>query len=147
MNPRADRVELLLAEDDPEDQLLFRKAFEIARLNPRLRIVNDGVELMDYLRRRASYAAVQRPDLLLLDLNMPRKDGREALAEIKNDPDLRRIPVVVMTTSAAEQDIRRAYELGANSYIEKPATFSGLVEILQTLGRYWFDVVRTQPRE
>jgi CheY-like chemotaxis protein len=109
-----------------------------------LRCVEDGEELMDYLRRQGRYADPEqspRPGLVLLDLNMPRKDGREALREIKSDPELRRIPIVVMTTSKAEEDIFRSYDLGANSYISKPVTFEALVELMKVLGRYWIEFV------
>lgn len=135
---------ILVAEDDPDDRLLARDAF--AR-NPRpvdLRFVEDGVELLDYLRRRGRYAeaaSAPRPDLVLLDLNLPRKDGREALAEMKGDPTLRSLPVVVLTTSAAEEDVRRCYDLGANSYITKPPSFEALVDLAGLIGKYWFGAV------
>jgi CheY-like chemotaxis protein len=138
-------IRLLMAEDDPEDQMLVRKAFAHAHLANELMIVNNGEELMDYLYRRPPYEKAHRPDLLLLDLNMPRKDGREALREIKADPLLRAIPVVVLTTSSADEDILRSYDLGVNSYIQKPVTFPKLVELVTELGNYWFKIVRLPP--
>jgi len=133
-----------MAEDDPEDRLLTQEGFEEGHLANDLRFVEDGEQLMDYLYRRGDYAgedAAPRPGLILLDLNMPRKDGREALAEIRADPALRTIPVVVLTTSKAEEDILRSYDLGANSYITKPVTFAGLVRALGVLNKYWFEIV------
>ncbi len=142
---------ILLAEDDPDDRLLTRQAMEKGRLGVDLRFVEDGEELVDYLRRRGKYADPRtspRPRLILLDLNMPRKDGREALREIKNDPVLRDIPIVILTTSRAEEDVARTYHLGANSYITKPARFSSLVSVMKTLGKYWLGIVELphQPR-
>ncbi len=139
-------IKLLMAEDDPEDQMLVRKAFDQAHLANELTIVNDGEELLDYLHRRPPYEEANRPDLLLLDLNMPRKDGREVLQDIKSDPHLRSIPVIVLTTSSAEEDILRSYDLGVNSYIEKPVTFPKLVELVTELGKYWFQIVKLPPR-
>lgn len=135
---------ILIAEDDEEDRLLTEEALAGAHLVNDLRFVVDGEDLMSYLRRQGNYAsadAAPRPGIVLLDLNMPRKDGREALAEIKQDPDLQRIPVVVLTTSKAEEDILRTYELGVNSFITKPVTFAGLVDALQAFSRYWFEIV------
>ena len=137
-------VTILLADDDPDDRILAQEAFEESRLMNRLEMVEDGEELMDYLYSRGKYAgeaAKPRPSLILLDLNMPRKDGREALKEIKSCPELRRIPVVVLTTSKAEEDILRTYELGVNSFIVKPVTFDGMVDVLNTLGKYWFEII------
>ena len=138
-------VTILLADDDEEDRELTREALQDARLANDMRFVVDGQELLDYLRREGRYAdpAVDapRPGIILLDLNMPKKDGREALAEIKADPDLRRIPVVVLTTSKDEMDILRTYDLGVNSFITKPVTFAGLVEVMRTWTRYWFELV------
>jgi len=135
---------ILLAEDDPDDRVLLRDALEEGRLTNDLRCVEDGEELMDYLHHRGRYArpnAAPRPGLILLDLNMPRKDGREALKEIKADPGLRQIPVVVLTTSKAEEDVFRSYDLGANSFVTKPLTFRSLVDLMKTLGRYWLETV------
>lgn len=135
---------ILLADDDPEDRLLTRDALTESRCANQLDTVEDGEELMDYLRRQGKFAhlaGTPLPGLILLDLNMPRKDGREALKEIKGDPNLRRIPVVVLTTSKAEEDIYRTYDIGVNSFITKPVKFDGLVAIMQTLSRYWVEFV------
>ncbi|MFA4944692.1 MAG: response regulator [Lentisphaeria bacterium] len=140
-------IRLLMAEDDPEDQMLVRKAFENSHLANTLAIVNDGEELLDYLNHRPPFTDAPRPDLILLDLNMPRLDGREALAAIKQDPDLRSIPVIVLTTSSAEEDILRSYDLGVSSYIQKPVTFDKLREVVMTLGRYWFEIVTLPPHD
>jgi CheY-like chemotaxis protein len=137
-------VTILMADDDEDDRLLARDALRAERLANDLRFVVDGEELLDYLQRRGAFAApgsAPQPDIILLDLNMPRKDGREALIEIKADPRLRRIPVVVLTTSQAEEDIVRSYDLGVSSFITKPVTFDGLVKVMRTLGEYWFQVV------
>jgi CheY-like chemotaxis protein len=142
-------ITILLADDDPDDRLLTRDAFEESRLRNVLEMVEDGEELMDYLHGRGRYTGAEtkpRPNLILLDLNMPRKDGREALKEIKSCPELRNIPVVVLTTSKAEEDILRTYDLGVNSFIVKPVTFDGMVEVLKTIGKYWFEIVEL-PRE
>ena len=138
-------IRLLMAEDDPEDQLLVRLAFARTRVANNLDIVNDGEELLAYLRREGKFADAPRPDILLLDLNMPRKDGREALAEIKADPDLRRLPVIVLTTSAGDEDIVSSYDLGVCSYIQKPVTFTKLVEVIDVIGRYWLSIVKLPP--
>lgn len=138
-------VIILMAEDDPDDRFLAQEALEEARLVNELRFVHDGEALMDYLHRRGAYAepgAAPRPGLILLDLNMPRKDGREALEEIKADSDLRRIPVVVLTTSKAEEDVVRSYDLGVNAYITKPVTFESLVQVMKALGKFWFEIVQ-----
>jgi two-component system response regulator len=138
-------VTFLIAEDDPDDRLLIKEAFEESLLTNSLFFVEDGVELLDYVNHRGKYSdQVNFPsaDLILLDLNMPRKDGREALAEIKSDPSLRYIPVVVLTTSKAEEDIMRSYDIGAASYITKPVTFDGLVEAIKQLKQYWVQIVR-----
>lgn len=137
------RVSILIADDDPEDRQLIKEALEESHLLNEVHFVCDGEELMTYLT-----GPERRPGLILLDLNMPRKDGREALSEIKNSPDLKRIPVVVLTTSKAEEDIFRTYNLGVNSFITKPVTFSSLVEIMVQLGKYWFEIVELPtPRE
>jgi CheY-like chemotaxis protein len=135
---------ILIADDDPDDRMLMREALQESQLPCDVRFVADGEELMEYLCRRGQYAepaSAPRPGLILLDLNMPRKDGREVLKEIDADPILRRIPIVVLTTSKSEEDIDHSYRLGANSYITKPVTFHALVEIARELGRYWFDTV------
>jgi CheY-like chemotaxis protein len=145
MPKNAKPVVFLMADDDPDDRLLIREAFQESLLSNSIYFVEDGVELMDYLRHQAGFSnptEAPTPDLILLDLNMPRKDGREALAEIKSDPQLRYIPVVVLTTSKAEEDIMRSYDIGAASYITKPVTFDGLVEAIRGLGQYWVQIVR-----
>ncbi len=134
---------ILLADDDPDDRLLTRRAFEQARLRNELVTVSDGEELMDFLHRRGDHADAPRPGLILLDLAMPRKTGLEALAEIKTDPNLRSIPVVVLTTSRAEEDVVRSYDMGAASFISKPVTFQGLVEAVAVFSRYWVELVET----
>ncbi|HWF49288.1 MAG TPA: response regulator [Solirubrobacteraceae bacterium] len=138
-------VTILLADDDQEDRELARDALQDSKLANEMRFVVDGQDLMDYLRRQGRYAdpAVDapRPGIILLDLNMPKMDGREALAEIKADESLRRIPVVVLTTSNDEQDVLRSYDLGVNSFITKPVTFAGLVEAMSAWSRYWFELV------
>lgn len=134
-------IRLLMAEDDREDQMFVKKAFEASRLTNTLEIVEDGEQLLEFLHQRGKYANARRPDLLLLDLNMPKKDGREALQEMKKDPDLRRIPVIVMTSSAAEEDVVRSYDLGVSSYLQKPVTFKKLVAVIEILGKYWFEIV------
>lgn len=135
---------ILLADDDADDRQLAREALAESRLINRLYEVEDGEQLMDYLFRRREYSDPRtspRPGLILLDLSMPKKDGREALAEIKRDPELRQIPVIVMTTSRAEEDICRSYDLGASSFITKPVSFAGLVEVMRGIARYWFEIV------
>jgi CheY-like chemotaxis protein len=141
---------ILMADDDDDDRLLAKDALTECRLASDLRFVENGEELLDYLRRRGSYSKTRlapRPGLILLDLNMPKKDGREALKEIKADPELRKIPVVVLTTSKADTDIGRVYELGANSFISKPVSFDSLVEVMKTLCRYWFEIVELPVQE
>jgi len=135
---------ILMADDDSDDRMLVKDAFDESRLNNDLHFVEDGEQLLDYLYRRGKFAELKGqpyPGLILLDLNMPKKDGREALAEIKKDPELRRIPVVILTTSRAEEDILRTYDLGANSFITKPVTFESLVQVVQVLGNYWVEIV------
>jgi CheY-like chemotaxis protein len=141
---RSNPITILMAEDDPDDRMLTQEAWEENRLANCLHFVEDGEQLIDYLHRRGSYADLSNeplPGLILLDLNMPKKDGREALKDIKADPKLRRIPVVILTTSKAEEDILRTYNFGANSFITKPVTFEGLVEVVRTLAQYWFEIV------
>jgi CheY-like chemotaxis protein len=148
MTQEARSIIILIADDDPDDRMLAKEAWEESRLANEVHFVNDGEELMDYLYRRGEYAALDatsRPGVILLDLNMPRKDGREALREIKADPNLRQIPIVVLTTSKAEEDIYRSYDLGVNSFITKPVTFEALVEVMKTLGKYWFEIVELPP--
>lgn len=150
MRTEGKMITILLADDDPDDRKLTQDAFTENRLVNVLHCVEDGEELMEYLRRQGRYVDQKDaplPGLILLDLNMPRKDGREALKEIKADPELRRIPIVVLTTSKAEEDILRTYDLGVNSYVTKPVTFKSLVELIKVLGRYWFEVVELPPDE
>jgi two-component system response regulator len=142
--PNVKPITILMADDDADDRQLTKEAFEEARLANDLRFVEDGVELLDYLYRRGKYAdpaSSPRPGLILLDLNMPRKDGREALQEIKADPRFRAVRVIVLTTSKAEEDILRTYNLSAASYITKPVTFESLVDVVRTLGKYWLEIV------
>jgi CheY-like chemotaxis protein len=137
-------IVILLADDDEEDRMLTCDALAESRLSNAISCVTDGEDLMDYLHRRGKYAPpaeAPRPGLILLDLNMPKKDGREALREIKSDPDLRQISVVVLTTSKAEEDIYSSYDSGASSFITKPVTFEGLVDVMKGVGRYWFEIV------
>lgn len=137
-------ITILMADDDADDRLLTRDALEESRVVNDLRFVENGQELMDYLKHRGKFAdpdSAPRPGLILLDLNMPKKDGRAALEEIKSDPDLRRIPIIIMTTSQAEEDIFRSYDLGANSFITKPVTFERLVDLMKTMGKYWIEFV------
>lgn len=144
MKARQTTVTILMADDDEDDCMLAREALAESRLANQLHIVNDGEQLMDYLHHRGLYAnksSAPRPNLILLDLNMPKKDGREALREIKADPLLRKIPVVILTTSKAEEDVYSSYDLGANSFIIKPMTFTSLVEVMRTIGKYWFEIV------
>ena len=147
MNKLGKPITILYADDDAEDRMLVKEAWEENRLANELHFVEDGEELLDYLRRNGKYADLNSslPGMILLDLNMPRKDGREALQEIKADPRLRSIPVVVLTTSKAEEDILRSYDLGVNSFIIKPVTFDSLVDITKTLSKYWFEVVELPP--
>ncbi len=144
MKERGKAIAILMAEDDPDDRMFSQEALEEAHLTNRIYFVEDGEELLDYLNCRGKYVTPSScpiPGLILLDLNMPRKDGREALTEIKADPRLRHIPVVVLTTSKAEEDILRSYDLGVSGYITKPVTFERLIEIMKVLGQYWFEIV------
>lgn len=144
MSTNSDAVNILVAEDDPDDRLLIEDAFREARISNNITIVNDGVELMEYLHQEGQFSDQEKmslPGLILLDLNMPRKDGREALKEIKADPNLKRIPVIALTTSKEEEDIFRTYDLGASSYITKPVTFEELVKKLSGLTEYWVQIV------
>lgn len=136
-------IVILMADDDDDDFMLTQKALNESKILNTLIRVKDGEELLDYLMKRGEYTQgnTQRPGVILLDLNMPRKDGREALKEIKSHPDLKEIPVVVFTTSKAEEDIYKSYQLGVNSFITKPVTFENLMSVMQALGRYWFEIV------
>jgi two-component system response regulator len=141
-------VTILMADDDPDDRQLTREAFEENHLANDLRFVEDGEELLDYLNHRGKYSdpdAAPWPSIILLDLNMPRMDGREALRELKKDPRFRGIRVVIMTTSKAEEDVVRSYNLSAASYITKPVTFERLVEVVKAIGKYWLEIVELPP--
>ena len=145
---RGRSITILIADDDAEDRMLMQDAFAENHFVNNLRFVINGEQLMDYLHHRGQYAdpaSAPRPGIILLDLNMPKKDGRQALQEIKGDPALRQIPVVVLTTSRAEEDIFRSYDLGVNSFITKPVTFTALIDLVKMLGRYWFDIVELPP--
>ncbi len=138
-------IVILLADDDEDDCFLVKEAFEESHISNNLQIVNDGEELLRYLYHKGDFSdssKYPKPDLILLDLNMPRIDGKQALAEIKSDELLRKIPVVILTTSEAEEDIVKTYDLGVNSFITKPISFEGLVEVIKTLGKYWFQIVK-----
>lgn len=138
-------IEVLLVEDNPGDALLTRIALEDSRISVHLNVVEDGVEAMAFLRKQGQYATVLHPDIVLLDLNLPKKDGREVLAEIKGDENLRRIPVVILTTSQAEEDILKAYNLAANCYITKPVDFDQFVKIIRSIENFWFAIVKLPP--
>lgn len=139
---RSSPIDILLVEDNPADAELTREAMAESRLLNRLHVVRDGVEALAFLRREGGYGGVPRPDLVLLDLNLPRKDGRAVLTEMKGDPGLRRIPVVVLTSSQAEQDVARAYELNANCYVTKPVDLEQFLMIVRSIEQFWFTVVK-----
>ncbi len=141
-------VIILVADDDADDRLMTKEALQESRVANEIRFVVDGEDLMDYLHRRGKYGeagSAPRPGVILLDLNMPKKDGREALGEIKADPELRHIPTVVLTTSKAEEDIFRSYDLGVNSFITKPVSFVAFAEVMKLLAKYWFEIVELPP--
>jgi CheY-like chemotaxis protein len=145
---KATPIAILMADDDEDDILLTQKALQKGKLLNPLYSVQDGEELLDYLLHRGNYSDPEkapRPGIILLDLNMPKKDGREALREIKMHEKLRDIPIVVFTTSKAEEDIYRTYVLGVSSFITKPVTFEALIDVMQTLGKYWFEIVTLPP--
>jgi CheY-like chemotaxis protein len=145
MNTTLKTINILMADDDEEDCLFAKKAFDKSTIPTSISFVHDGEELIDYLKNQGNFkdkSTTVRPDLILLDLNMPRKDGREALAEIKSDPDLHNILVIILTTSKQEEDIHNTYELGANSFICKPVDFEGMVKAIHTLIDYWFNIVQ-----
>ena len=139
-------IEVLLVEDDPGDVLMTREAFEEHKLRNRLNVVSDGDEALAYLRQEGLHRDAPRPDLILLDLNLPRRDGREVLSEIKSDPELRRIPVVVLTTSQADEDILRSYQLHANAYVTKPVDFERFVNVVKQIDEFFVSVVKLPPR-
>jgi CheY-like chemotaxis protein len=142
----SEAIEVLLVEDDPGDVLMTREAFEEHKLRNTLHVVSDGVEALSFLRQEGEYADAPRPDLVLLDLNLPRKDGREVLAEIKADPQLRRTPVVVLTTSEAEEDVLRSYDLHANAYVAKPVDFDRFIDVVQRIDCFFVTVVKLPNR-
>ena len=135
-------IDVLLVEDDPGDVVLIKEAFEFNKVHNALHHVSDGVEALDFLHRRNGHEDATRPDLILLDLNLPRKDGREVLAEVKSDRDLRTIPVVVLTTSEAEEDILRSYDLHANAYVTKPVDFNRFIEVVRQIDEFFVTVVK-----
>ncbi|NLU77151.1 response regulator [Micromonospora sp. HNM0581] len=139
-------IEVLLVEDDPGDVLMTQEAFEEHKLRNRLSVVSDGAEALAYLRREGQYSHVELPDLILLDLNLPRRDGREVLEEIKKDADLCRIPVVVLTTSQADEDILRSYQLHANAYVTKPVDFEQFISVVRQIDEFFVSVVKLPPR-
>jgi len=146
--PRKARI--LLADDDPADVLLTRRAFRASHLQNSLSVVSDGEELLEYLRREKRYAPPReapRPDMVLLDLNMPRMDGREALAELRRDDRFKNLPVIILTTSEHEADVLRTYDLGANSFVSKPVDLAGLIEVITALDNYWFQIVTLPPSQ
>jgi two-component system response regulator len=143
--PKIMPIEVLLVEDNPGDAELTRIALQDSKISINLNVVEDGVEAMAFLRKQHDYAKVPHPDIVLLDLNLPRKDGREVLAEIKSDDNLKRIPVVVLTTSQSEEDILKAYNLAANCYITKPVDFDQFVKIVQSIENFWFAIVKLPP--
>ncbi|HKH04666.1 MAG TPA: response regulator [Acidimicrobiales bacterium] len=138
-------IEVLLVEDDEGDVLMTREALAEGKVINRLNVVNDGVEVLEYLRRNGKYAEASRPDLILLDLNLPKKDGRQVLEEVKADDSLRRIPVIVLTTSAADEDVLRSYDLHANAYVTKPVDFDRFVEVIRQIDDFFISVVRLPP--
>jgi CheY-like chemotaxis protein len=141
-----DPIEILLAEDNPGDVRLTEKALDHGSIINNLHVVEDGVEAIAFLRQEGEYADEPRPDLVLLDLNMPKKDGREVLEDMESDPSLRLIPVVVLTSSEAEEDVVRSYELNANAYLTKPVDFDGFVDIVSRIEDFWFSVVKMPPK-
>jgi CheY-like chemotaxis protein len=143
---QATPIEVLLVEDDPGDVLMTREAFEEHKVGNRLSVVSDGVDALAYLRREEPFQEATRPDLILLDLNLPRRDGREVLAEIKNDSALRQIPVVVLTTSRADEDVLRSYQLHANAYVTKPVDFDRFVKVVKQIDDFFISVVRLPPK-
>ena len=142
MNENLNVISVLLVEDDPGDVVLIREAFEHNKVYNRLHVVSDGVQALEFLRGEGEHAGAPRPDLVLLDLNLPRKDGREVLAEVKSDPDLRTIPIVVLTTSEAEEDIVRSYDLHANAYVTKPVDFERFIEVVRQIDDFFVSVVK-----
>jgi chemotaxis family two-component system response regulator Rcp1 len=147
MKRNVETIDILLVEDNPGDVRLTREALKDAKVLNDVHVVQDGVEAMQFLHREGAYANKPTPDLILLDLNLPKKDGREVLAEIKQDPKLKRIPVVILTTSKADEDIIKSYNLHANAYITKPVDLNRFIEIIHTLEEFWFSIVKLPPKE
>jgi CheY-like chemotaxis protein len=145
-NVLAESIDILVVEDNPGDARLIREILNENRLYSSLYIVNDGVEAMSYLRNEGKYSIAPRPDLIILDLNLPRKDGREVLAEIKADEELRHIPIVIMTISQAEEDILRTYKLNANCYITKPIDLNEFIKVIKSIEEFWFSTVKLPPK-
>ena len=145
MNENLNVISVLLVEDDPGDVVLIREAFQDNKVHNRLDVVSDGVQALEFLRREGEHADAPRPDLVLLDLNLPRKDGREVLGELKDDAELHRIPVIVLTTSAAEQDILRSYDLQAACYITKPVDLDEFISVVRSIETFWLSIVRLPP--
>jgi len=147
MSPAAQPIEVLLVEDDPGDELMTREAFEDNKIGNTLHVVRDGEEALDFLYRRRAHASAPRPDLILLDLNLPKYDGREVLQQIKSDDDLAHIPVVVLTTSSAEEDILRSYKLHANAYVTKPVDLDQFIAAVRQIDEFFVTVVRLPGRD
>jgi chemotaxis family two-component system response regulator Rcp1 len=147
LSTRAEPIEILLVEDSPSDVDLTREALEDTKVHNNLSVVGDGAEAMAFLRREGQYADAPHPDLILLDLNLPKMGGREVLAEIKADPKLRRIPVVVLTTSEAEQDIVESYNLHANCYVRKPVDLDAFIQVVRSIDSFWLAIVKLPPTE
>jgi CheY-like chemotaxis protein len=139
-------IEILLVEDSPSDATLTLEALEAGKVANKLNLVEDGVEAMEYLRRQGKFAKATRPDLIMLDLNLPRKDGREVLRELKNDPSLSIIPVIVLTTSRSDKDVLQSYQLNANCYITKPVDFQQFIDVVKTIEKFWLTVVTLPPK-
>jgi two-component system, chemotaxis family, response regulator Rcp1 len=140
-------IEILLVEDNPGDVRLTREALKEAKVRNSLSVANDGVEAMAFLRREGTHSAARRPDIILLDLNLPKRDGRQVLAEIKADPELRRLPVVILTTSKAEEDILKTYDLHANCFITKPVDFDQFVKVVHSIEHFWLSIVTLPPAD
>ena len=147
LSTRAEPIEILLVEDSPSDVDLTREALEDTKVHNNLSVVGDGVEALAFLRREGQYTNAPHPDLILLDLNLPKMGGREVLAEIKRDPDLRRVPVVVLTTSAAEQDIVESYNLHANCYVKKPVDLDAFIQVVRSIDNFWLAIVKLPPSD
>ena len=147
MNPKnaTKPIEILLVEDSPADILITREAFQDARFLNTIHVAEDGIQALEFLRREGSHASAPRPDLILLDLNLPRKNGREVLAEIKGDSEFKSIPVVILTTSNADEDILKAYDLHANCYVVKPVGFDNFLKAVQSIQNFWFSIVVLPP--